>query len=274
MKLRSQTNYAFRMITMLRNFTLFLLIGTSLPLTAQVAGGEFQKLFDWYAMEEYERCAYKAESYTKKDKYKKAPEPYMYLALCMYQAHINPDAFTEEFKDPMKDALKYAYKFRKKDKDGELYKANKRQIDQIRTEAMDRANFFFNDGDYYKASSEYGRILKVMPGDQNVAFITGVALVNAKNVTQGERLIEQALDSLQQQHDQGTFEKDEVTHAILIKSFVTYTEYLVNAGNVGKAQEVITLGRKLIPDDPQLKLQYKKLYALSPSEEEDAEGTK
>lgn len=238
----------------------------SLDLRAQVKGGEFQKLFDWYAMEDYERCAYKAESYTRKDKYRRAPEPYMYLALCMYQAHINPDAFQDEFKDPLKDALKYAYKFRKKDKTGELYSQNKRQIDQIREEALDRALFFYNDEEYYDASREFTRIQKVMPGDQNVTFITGVAMVQARNASEGERFISQALDSLQQQHDNKTFEKDDVTHEALIKAFVSYTNYLQDNAQEERALEVIALGRKLVPDSPALHAQYRKLYANAPEE--------
>ncbi len=241
----------------------------TLPTEAQVAGGDFQKLFDLYAMEDYDKCAFKAESYTRKKKYRRAPEPYMYMALCMYQAHLNPDAFNDEFKDPIKDALKYAYKFRKKDKDGELYKLNKRQIDQIREEALDRALFYFNDEDYFKASSEFNRILKVMPGDFNVAFITGVAMINARNVTEGERNISQALDSLKVQEQEGTFEKDDVTHEVLIKSFISYTNYLAGNEQQSKALEVITLGRQLVPDNTALKAQYKKLYAAAPEEEEE-----
>jgi len=263
------------MIRIENHFTMFsrilvILIAsfTAFPMHAQVAGGDFQKLFDWYAMEEFDRCAYKAESYTRKDKYRSAPEPYLYMALCMYQAHINPDAFDDEFKDPIKDALKYAYKFRKKDKTGELYQMNKRQIDQIREEALDRALFYFNDNDYYKASSEFKRILKVMPGDFNVAFITGVSMINARNVTEGERNISAAIDSLRIQEKEGTFEKDDVTHDVLIKSFISYTNYLVDNEQLNRALEIITLGRQLVPDDTALKAQYKKLYARSPDDDE------
>lgn len=245
-----------------------LMVLPSPVLQAQVKGGDFDKLFDWYAMEDYERCAYKAESYTQKDKYRRAPEPYMYMALCMYQAHINPDAFDEEYKDPIKDALKYAYKFRKKDKTGELYAKNKRQIDQIREEALDRAKFYFNDGDYYKSSSEFNRILKVMPGDVNVVFITGVAMVHSRNVSQGTRLIDQALDTLQMLDTTNTFEKDEVTHEVLVKAFVSYTDYLSDNQELDRALDIITLGRRLIPDNAAIRSQYKKLYAKAPEEED------
>lgn len=250
-------------------FVLAFTLALSTQTKAQVKGGDYQKLFDWYAMEDYDRCAYKAESYTRKSKYRMDPEPYMYMALCMYQAHINPDAFDEEYKDPIKEALKYAYKFRKKDKTGELYAQNKRQIDDIRSEALKQAMFYFNDEDYYKAMSEFKRIWKVMPGDVNVAFLTGVAMVQARNVTEGTRLIDQTLDSLYHQDSTNTFEKDDVTHAVLIKAFISYTNYLTENGKTNDALEIITLGRKLIPDDAALRSQYKKLYATAPEDEDE-----
>ncbi|MBT3647227.1 MAG: hypothetical protein HN542_03185 [Flavobacteriales bacterium] len=249
--------------------TFWLLIALTMlagSINAQVKGGEFQKLFDWYAMENYSKCAYKAESYTQKDKYRRAPEPYLYMALCMYQAHVNPDAFDEEFKDPIKDALKYAYKFRKKDKVGELYEANRPQLNKIREEALDRALFYYNDGDYRKSSSEFARILKVIPDDVNVMFITGVSYSLSRNITQGERLINQAIDSLTVFDAEQRFEKDKVTHEVLIKAFVGYTSYLNAYDQLDRALELIALSRKLIPDDPSLKLQYKKLYAKAPDE--------
>lgn len=241
-----------------------LVLQGSFPASAQVMNSEFQKLFDLYTMEKYDKCAYKAESYTRKDKYRREPEPYLYLALCMYQAHLHPELFQDEFKDPMKDALKYAYQFRKKDKTGELYEANRFLLDKIREEALDRAKFYFNDSDYRKASAEFSRILKVVPDDVNILFIGGVADILSKNMTQGERNISQALDTLRAQEANHSFMKDDVTHEMLIKAFVSYTDYLVENGQTDRAMEIIVLGRKLMPDDPKLKAQYKKIYANAP----------
>jgi len=237
---------------------------------AQVMNSEFQKLFDLYTMEKYDKCAYKAEGYTRKDKYRREPEPYLYLALCMYQAHLHPEMFQDEFKDPIKDALKYAYQFRKKDKSGELYAANRFLLDKIREEALDRAKFYFNDSDYRKASSEFSRILKVVPDDVNILFIGGVADILSKNVTQGERSVNMALDTLRAQEANNTFIKDDVTNDMLIKAFVSYTDYLVESGQADRAMEVIVLGRKLMPDDPKLKLQYKKIYTNAPDTDSDS----
>ena len=235
---------------------------------AQVVNSEFQKLFDLYTMEKYEKCAYKAESYSRKDKYRKESEPYLYMALCYYQAHVRPELFTNEYPDALKDALKYAYKFRKKDKNGENYQSNKSLLDKIREESLQQAKFYFNDGDFRKSASEFRRILKVMPDDMNVAFITGVALIESRNIGEGKKLIAQAIDSLKAYDQTNRFEKDEVTHEMLVKGAISYTSYLDASDQLEEALELITLIRKLIPDDLRIKTQYAKLYAKADEEEE------
>ena len=239
-----------------------------LSVKAQVKNSNFQKLFDLYTMEEYDKCAYKAEKYSQKDKYKRDPEPYLYMAMCFYQAHVQPEKFDQEFDDPLKDALKYAYKFRKKDKTGELFESNRELLDKIREEALANAKFYYNDNDYRKASSEFKRIQKVIPDDFNVMLMTGVADIMAKNASQGERLVVVALDSIRAQDERGVWEKDEVTYDIMIKGIVGYTNYLSEVERLEEAQETLTFARKLVPDDATLKSQYKKIYAKDPEHEE------
>tara|TARA_B110000046_G_scaffold31064_1_gene32899 strand:- start:1494 stop:2264 length:771 start_codon:yes stop_codon:yes gene_type:complete len=239
-----------------------------LSVKAQVKNSNFQKLFDLYTMEEYDKCAYKAEKYSQKDKYKRDPEPYLYMAMCFYQAHVQPEKFDQEFDDPLKDALKYAYKFRKKDKTGELFESNRELLDKIREEALASAKFYYNDSDYRKASSEFKRIQKVIPDDFNVMLMTGVADIMAKNASQGERLVVVALDSIRAQDERGVWEKDEVTYDIMIKGIVGYTNYLSEVERLEEAQETLTFARKLVPDDATLKSQYKKIYAKGPEDEE------
>ena len=234
----------------------------------QVKNSDFQKLFDLYTMEEYDKCAYKAEKYSQKDKYRRGPEPYLYMAMCFYQAHVQPEKFDQEFDDPLKDALKYAYKFRKKDKTGELYDANRELLDKIRSEALFNAKFYYNDSDYRKASSEFKRIQKVIPDDFNVMLMTGVADIMSKNASQGERLVVIAMDSIRAQDARGVWEKDEVTYDIMIKGIVGYTNYLSEVKRLEEAQETLTFSRKLVPDDATLKSQYKKIYAIGPEDEE------
>lgn len=240
---------------------LILALFVTFPSLAQVVNSDFQKLYDLYTMEKYEKCAYKAESYTRKDKYSRDAEPYLYMALCFYQAHVHPELFTNEFPDALKDALKYAYKFRKKDKSGELYEPNKFLLDKIREEALMQAKFYYNNEDYRKAASEFKRILKVMPDDVNIMFMTGVSMIESKNLGEGQKLVDEALDSLTIYESQKRFEKDEVTHDMLIKGVVAYTNYLESNGELEKALEIITMIRKLIPDEPRIKTQYARLYS-------------
>ena len=234
---------------------------------AQVMNSDFQKLFDLYAMEDFEKCAYKAEKFSQKDQYKRDPEPYLYMALCFYQAHVHPEKFDQEFDDPLKDALKYAYKFRKKDKTGEIYRSNRVLLDKIREEALTTAKFYYNDGEYRKASSEFNRILKVIPDDMNIVFISGVSDIMARNPSVGERSVGIAMDTLKAQEADKRFEKDPVTNDLLVKAFVEYTNYLAENQKQDQAEEVIAFSRKLMPDELPLKAQYKKIYGRVPEQD-------
>ena len=103
----------------------------------------------------------------------------------------------------------------------------------------------------------------------NVMMMTGVADIMAKNASQGERLVVIALDSMRAQDARNVWEKDDVTHDIMIKGFVGYTNYLSEVNRLDEAQEVMTFARQLVPDDPTLKVQYKKIYAIGPKDEEE-----
>lgn len=261
-KLICKGNIPMNIIKASAIFVLFS-IGLGHVASAQVHEGKFQKLFDLYAMERYEDVAYKAEKYTRKKKYRREPEPYLYLALSLYQIHTHSEDYDQElYEDAIRDALKYAYKFRKYDKDSLYIEANTRNLDLIREAALSTAKFYFNDGEYRKASSEFKRILKVDPEDVNVMFIQGVSDVLSRNESMGMKTISSALEILKEKREQRTFKKDPVTHEVLIKAFVGYTDYLAEKGEVEEAQMVIQLGRELLPDDLKLKGQYKKIYEL------------
>src|SRR5690606_20303354 len=121
-----------------------------------------------------------------------------YMALSLYQIHTHSEDYDQKlYEDAIRDALKYAYKFRRYDKEGLYVEANQRNLDLIREAALSTAKFYFNDGDYRKASSEFKRILKVDPEDVNVLFIQGVSDVLSRNETMGMKTINSAIDTLQ-----------------------------------------------------------------------------
>ena len=75
-----------------------------------------------YVDEEYEKCLVKAEGYTINEETKKDPLPYLYMSMCLYEmSKIEKYTAMEDYKKADRDAMKYAEKYRKKDKNKEFF---------------------------------------------------------------------------------------------------------------------------------------------------------
>ena len=76
--------------------------------------------------EKYENILYKCIRYTEEDKTKKEPLPYIYIAQAHMGIHLSDDhelreAHEADKNKSLKNSLKYASKYRKKDKELEHY---------------------------------------------------------------------------------------------------------------------------------------------------------
>lgn len=243
-----------------------LLIGINLS-NAQVKGGDpmFDKLFDLFVLEKYEDCAYKAENYTLKEKYRRAPEPYLYLSMCFFQIS-KTDYDVEDYKDPLKDALKYAYKFRKKDKDTAVYNENKAYFNTLKAAGIVRVRSYYDDQKYRKSSYFCNSILKFDKDNDHIRFPKGVYDLLSRN-SQGARDIGIAVKNLRKKYNDPEYKPDKVSESLLIEGFVVYSEYLYQLEQLDSAKATIIMAKELIPDNRDLKNQYNKLHGLEIIEE-------
>jgi len=247
--------------------SMILTMGVNLSI-AQVKGGDdkFDKLFDLFVLEKYEDCAYKAENYTMNDKYRKDPEPYLYLSMCFFKIS-KTDFDVETYKDPLKDALKYAYKFRKKDKDTSIYNENKAYINKLKEAGIVRVRSYYDEEKYRKSAYFCASILKIEMDDDNIRFPKGVYDLLSRN-TQGARDIGIAVKNLSKKYSDPGYVPDKISESLLIESFVVYSEYLYQTEQLDSAKATIIFAKELIPKNRDLKNQYNKLHGLEIIEEE------
>ena len=98
---------------------------TVTTLQAQVVGGSLEKLAKYFNQGKYEKCLDKAEGYTFNEKTKREPEPYLYMSMCFLELSKSDDPYiTDYYKNPVKSAIKFAAKFKQKDKKDHLYSKN------------------------------------------------------------------------------------------------------------------------------------------------------
>lgn len=241
---------------------------------AQVKGGQHTKLFDLYAMEKYEDCAYKAENMSINEKYKKDPEPLLYLSMCMLKiSKMDSSELDQHYKDPLKESLKYAKKFRSKDKTGIMYKDNLNYFDELKAAAIYQANVLYNQNQYAKAGAILGMINNFDEKDDNVRFMKGVCDILAKNAAEGARNINDAMKGLTGLKDTSVFSPDNVSSPLLGEAMIIYSDYLSKNKMEDSAKKTMVIAKEFFPDNWDIKNQYNALHGLPP-EEKPAEDEK
>lgn len=128
----------------------FFLLLITFPFLYQAQAQKYEKLLKYYIEEDYERCANKAYKMTQKSKTKKDPEPYLYVSMANYEMSRREEYY-ESHPKAFNEAVKFAVKYRKKDKDGELMNEYKRYFSDLRTAIFEEAEMLMDEDKHSKA---------------------------------------------------------------------------------------------------------------------------
>ena len=224
---------------------------------SQVVGSKFEKLTKLYNAQRYEDCLYKADNYTYKDKTRKEPEPYLYMAMCYYQLSLMDDPdIQEDYPKALKNSIKYLIKFKKKDKKDEYYTKNIDFVNNIAKIIIDEAKKHCKDKSYRKASSSYKHYSKLFPEDDNIKFMIGACNMLANNYSEGRTYISDAIVKLQENYNKEKSLKNSNTLPILEDAFILYSNYLVTDKEIDSAKVTISIAKNFFPNSGNIKIQY------------------
>ena len=225
----------------------------------QLIGGEFEKLGTLYLEGKYEACGMKALKYTESDKTKKHPEPYLYLAMSFFQLSESTDEKIIEYytgsNDALKTAMKWAAKFKKKDKEDDYYSKNAPFITKLKMKALNVADIFFEEGNYRKAQYYYKSIVK-FDDDPNVKFMWGICDIKLKSVSQAALSIHSATKDLHKTYNEGDYDPEGPTSYELSKAMIEYCHYLVEQKDLDSAKVTINMARKLLPGNIEIQEEF------------------
>jgi len=224
----------------------------------QVVGGTYEKLAKLYNQGKYENCLFKADNLTYKPESTNDAEPYLYIAMCFYQLSLSEDPIIQEdYSDGVKQAIKYAARFIKKDKEGVMYTENIEFINLLKEIQKNEIKTLFDKGEYRKAATS-AKLFDKLNKDEDLVllYFIGINGVMSNNLTQGTRDIEEATTKLNEVFSKGTYKTDPFINTFAISGFLKYSEYMVNQGNVADALKQLEMALKIYPNDGYLKLQY------------------
>ena len=121
---------------------------------------ELNQLLVWYVDGKYEKVLFKAIRYTEDDVQKKHPVPYLFMAKAYLGVHNSDDPDLRESYEvdklkALKNSLKYAGKFVKKDKEQEYVPQEQEFLESLRKETIVAAETEMDNGKFTKAKSYY-----------------------------------------------------------------------------------------------------------------------
>ncbi|MGE4289351.1 MAG: hypothetical protein AB7E36_11710 [Salinivirgaceae bacterium] len=236
--------------------TLFLYISSSAQF--QVVGGTYEKLAKLYSQAKYESCLFKADDYTFKSESSKDAEPFLYMSLCFYQLSISEDSdIREDYKDGFKQAVNYAGRFIKKDKEGEMYNDNIDFINHLKEMQKKEIKEVFDKADYRKTVAAAKLFSKLnREEDLSFTYFIGLNEVMSNNVSQGERTMDEAVKQLNEKLAANSFKADPLVKSLVIDAILKYSEFLVNQEQIENAHNQLEFALRLFPNDGYIKLQY------------------
>lgn len=240
-------------------FTLLLLFIFNFSAKSQI---EFENLVIAYAEGDYEKCANKAYRYTQKDKTKKHPLPYIYLSMANLKMSQNAELL-EEYPKSFKDAVKYAAKYRRKDKTGEYYNDYIDHFEELKKIVIEECeNYLLTDDEndfkkgVRKSYSLVKKVAKFAPEDNGIRLYKGVLELYSNNRAEAKQTLE-GIDTLVQNSLSNFENLTEMEQYSIRLGLMAYAKYYEDKEEYDNAIKWLEMGKDYYYKDQE---EYKREY--------------
>ncbi len=217
----------------------------------------YEDLLVMYVDEKYEKCIYKAEGYTEKDDTKRDPLPFLYISMC-YHEMSKLEQYQLDYPKAGRDALKWAEKYRRKDKDLEFFHNYEDYWMSLNTAAQEEGE---NQMDDPKGASRARQVWTSMTKyyPENPGPWLMLSIVQYKNnLTKDADLSVKEFDkALKAAGNIGTLPLDQ--RKLLKSALIRYADYQVSKGSRETARKYLALGKDYFMDEPDFKSTYNAL---------------
>jgi hypothetical protein len=210
-----------------------------------------------YVDEKYEDCLARAERYTLNDKTKRDPLPYLYMSMCLYEMSKIPKyQEMEDYKKADRDALKWAEKYRKKDKNLEFFHNYDDYWSELNTMAQDLGLNEYESGTkgMSKARRYFDSMTGYYPENPGAWLMLGLSEYNSNMAREGDEAVAKykaALDAAG-----GITSLPEDQKKLMKAALIHYAEYLDGKGDRSGAKAAMETGKDAFMDDAEFKSAY------------------
>lgn len=210
-----------------------------------------------YVDEKYEECLAKAEHYTMKDDTKRDALPYLYMSMCLYEMSKIPKyQAMEEYKKADRDALKWAEKYRKKDKDKEFFNNYEDYWSELNTMAQGSGLNEYDAGakGMSKARRYFDSMTGYYPENPGAWLMLGLTNYGTNMAKEGDAAIAQYKTALEAAGGIDRLPEDQ--KKLMKAGLIRYAEYLDGKGDKSGAKAAMETGKEAFMDDAEFKAAY------------------
>lgn len=232
----------------LHTFIIVMLVILPFSMKAQVVGGYFDKLAEYYEQGMWEDCAFKADRYLLRAKYASDPELYLYMAMSYHQIYLDTMLNKyPEYENAYDNALKNLVKAKRKDKVGEYFPNNDFVIHDIVKSGIPIMLAYTWDGKYSKAASMM-RSFARLTEDESLYFYNGtIAFYNYD-----KKLGEEVIDSVLNRFPEVVGKAKPEMKPVLADGIRLYFDYLMDEYYIDSAENLIDMATDMFPNDTAL----------------------
>lgn len=221
------------------------------------SGKSYDDLLVKYVDEKYEDCVAKAERYTEVESTQKDALPYLYMSMCLFEMSKIPKyQEMEDFKKADRDALKYAEKYRKKDKDKEYFDNYADFWSELNTMAQESGLNEYESGPkgMSKAKRYFDAMTGYYPENPGPWLMLALCQYSTNLVKEGDENVKMFRKVLEGSGSIMALPEDQ--KKVLKSALVHYAEYLNGKGDRSGAKAALELGKEAFMDDPEFKVAY------------------
>ncbi len=218
----------------------------------------YEDLLVLYVDEKYEKCIDKADRYATNDNTRRDPLPFLYMSMC-YHEMSKLEAYTSqhEYRFAERDALKYAVRFRKKDKELEYFHNYEDFWRELNGRAMESALHHYEMGGYSKARRILDRMVGYMPENPGAWMFRALAQKKMKLHRDAQESLKSFERAYKDVGDLSRLSPDQ--RSLMVLALVLYADHVKENEGTAAAREVMELGADEFMGEAEFKAVYKSL---------------
>ncbi len=218
----------------------------------------YEDLLVLYVDEKYEKCIFKAEGYTLNDATKRDALPFLYVSMC-YHEMSKLDQYTADYPKASRDAMKWAEKYRRKDKDLEFWSNYGDYWMSLNAQALDEGENALDDPKgATRARQTFTSMTKYHPENPGPWLLLAITQYTSNLAKDGD-LSKQAFDkALAAAGDITTLSIDQ--KKALKSALIRYADHQIEKGNKDEARKYMALGKDAFMGEDDFKGLYNSLF--------------